>query len=332
MLDAERLDTLYVLHGDAPLLIAEAGDNIRARARAQGFDDREILISGPGFKWESLRQAAGNLSLFGGGKLIDLRIPNGKPGREGGDALQNFANNQTQRQGTLTLITLPALDWATRKTAWFKTLETHANVQELNEPSREALPAWIAQRLAQQNQSAEPEALQFITDRVEGNLLAAHQEIQKLALLHPPGELKLAQIKEAVLDVARYDIDDLRQAILQADVARCIRLLEGLQGEGAAPPLLLWMLSNEIRVLLNIQRAQKNGAPLANALKAERIFDANRRASISRALERLNVNQLTQALLLAARIDRIIKGIAPGDVWSELSILCLRLARTPQRR
>ncbi|MBN8443316.1 MAG: DNA polymerase III subunit delta [Thauera sp.] len=322
---AKPLAPLWVVHGNEPLLVLEAADAIRAAARRQGFEERETLVVGQGFKWDSLTLAAGNMSLFGGAKLIDLRIPTGKPGRDGGDALQRYVAALPAQ--TLTLITLPELDWQARKTGWFKALTDTGNALELNAPERERLPDWIARRLAAQEQNAPAEALAFIADHVEGNLLAAHQEILKLGLLHPKGALDLAQIQDAVLNVARYDIDKLRQAVLEGDPARCARLLEGLRGEGAAPPLVLWALANETRSLATLRAGQDEGQPLPALLKAERIFDERRRQAISRALPRLSSAALRAALMHAARIDRMIKGLVHGDVWDEFLQLALRLSR-----
>jgi DNA polymerase III subunit delta len=319
------LAPLYVLHGDEPLLVLEAADAIRATARTQGFDERETLVVGQGFKWDQLTLAAGNLSLFGGRKLIDLRIPTGKPGRDGGDALQRYITGIDG--GTVTLVTLPELDWATRKTAWFKALETAGVVIELNAPERERLPGWIAARLERQQQKASRDALDFIAEHVEGNLLAAHQEILKLGLLHPPGELSLEDVRAAVLSVARYDLDALREALLEGDPARCVRLLEGLRAESAAPPLVLWAITTEIRTLAALRTAQDAGQPLAATMKAERVFDDRRRGALQRALPRMRLASLRTALLAAARIDRMIKGIADGEVWDEFQQLTLRLAR-----
>lgn len=319
------LAPLYVLFGDEPLLVLEAADVIRAAARAQGFDERETLVVGQGFKWDQLTAAAGNLSLFGSRKLIDLRIPTGKPGRDGGDALQRYV--AAPGEDTVTLVTLPELDWATRKTAWFKALEAAGTVVELNAPPRERLPEWIAARLARQEQRADREALDFIAEHVEGNLLAAHQEILKLGLLHPPGELTLEDVRAAVLSVARYDLDALREALLEGDPSRCVRLLEGLRAEGAAPPLVLWALATEIRTLAALATAREAGQPLAAAMKAERVFDERRRTQLQRALPRLRLPALRTALLAAARIDRMVKGIADGEVWDEFQQLALRLAR-----
>ncbi|MEZ5626517.1 MAG: DNA polymerase III subunit delta [Rhodocyclaceae bacterium] len=320
------LASIYVLHGNEPLTVSEAGDALRAAARRQGFDEREILISGQGFGWDALFEATGNLSLFGSRKLIDLRIPNGKPGKDGGDALKRLADTaEPAATDVITLISLPELDWAARKTAWFAALSQKGVAIECNAPPREQLPRWIARRLAAQQQNAPDEALAFIADHVEGNLLAAHQEITKLALLHPPGEIGIDAVREAVLDVARYDIDTLRMAVLEGDAGRCTRLLEGLAGEGTAAPLLLWMLANEIRTLARLQAAQAEGQPLSAAFKTERVFDDRRRSALQRALQRLAPGKVRAALVHAARIDRIIKGIANGEVWDEFLLLCLRL-------
>ena len=330
----KALAPLYVLHGNEPLLVLEAGDAIRAAARRQGYAEREVLVAGQGFRWESLQSAAGNMSLFGASKLVDLRIPNGKPGRDGGEALQRYARNLDD--GVVTLITLPELDWATRKAAWFTALAEAGVAVELNAPERDRLPDWIARRLANQQQKASADALGFIADHVEGNLLAAHQEILKLGLLHPPGELSLDAVRDAVLNVARYDVDKLRTALLEGDAARCARLLEGLKGEGEAPPLVLWALANEVRSLANLRQGLDEGQQLQGLLKVERIFDDRRKQALQRALPRLGGAQLRTAILHAARIDRMIKGLTGGDVWDEFLQLCLRICApargTPARR
>lgn len=278
------LRPLYVLHGDDPLLTIETGDALRAAARGHGFDERTVLVVTPSFKWDELFHAAGNLSLFGGRTLVDLRMPTGKPGRDGGEALQRYARDLPS--DTLTIVTLPEMDWRAKKATWFATLLEAGVGIECNAPPLAQLPQWIARRLSTQQQSAPAEALEFIALHVEGNLLAAHQEIQKLGLLYPPGALTLQQVSAAVLNVARYDIDDLKSALQARDTARCARTLEGLKAEAAAPPLILWVLANEAR-----QRMHR------------------------------------VALLHAAKIDRIIKGVASGDLWDEFLQLSLRLTR-----
>lgn len=324
------LAPLWLLHGDEPLLVIEAADAIRAAARQQGFTEREVLVVTPSFRWDHLFLAAGNMSLFGGGKLVDLRIPTGKPGREGGEALNRYTEHPPV--GSLTLITLPELDWQTRKATWFQTLSTRAICLELNAPPLAQLPDWLGRRLAAQGQQAERPALEFIAAHVEGNLLAAHQELQKLALLHPPGMLTLAQVQEAVLDVARFDTDKLRFALLAGDPARCARLLDGLKAEGTPLPLVLWALTSEIRTLAHLRAGLDRGDALPALMKAERVFDSRRSSALQQALPRLNSARLRTGLQHAARIDRLAKGLADGDVWDEFLQLCLRLStgKTPR--
>lgn len=321
------LAPLYVVHGDEPLLTIEAADAIRAAARKQGFEEREVLIAGPGFRWDELFMAAGNLSLFGGSKLVDLRIPSGKPGRDGGDALQKLAQDSAHSgPGLTTLVTLPLLDWQTKKAAWFTKLSEAGVTLECNAPPLAQLPGWIAQRLSRQQQTAPQDALEFIAGHVEGNLLAAHQEIQKLALLHPPGALTLAQVEDAVLDVARFDIDKLRAALLAGDGGRCARLLEGLRAEDTAPVLVLWALATEARTLAQVRAAMDRGLPPDSALKEAKVFGP-RQGAVRAAAQRIGTGAARAALLQAARIDRMIKGLTQGDIWDEFTQLTLRLAQ-----
>lgn len=321
------LAPLYVVHGDEPLLTIEAADAIRAAARKQGFEEREVLVAGPGFRWDELFMAAGNMSLFGGSKLIDLRIPTGKPGRDGGDALQKHCE-QASGPGLSTLISLPLLDWQAKKASWFTKLADAGVVVECNAPPLAQLPDWIAQRLARQKQTAPREGLQFIAGHVEGNLLAAHQEIQKLALLYPEGALTLEQIEDAVLDVARFDVDKLKAALLAGDAARCGRLLDGLRAEDTALPLILWAVSSEIRALAQVRSAMDRGLPMDGALKEAKVFGP-RQNGIRAAAQRVSATAARNALLHAARVDRMVKGLVQGDVWDEMLQLTLRLARRP---
>ena len=313
-----ELRPLYVLYGDEPLLVLEAADAIRARARGAGYSEREVLTVLPQFDWGQLLAAGGNLSLFGDKKLIDLRIPTGKPGKEGGAALQQWCQHLSP--DNLLLVTLPELDWREEKAAWFTTLANAGVAVKLNAPPLAELPGWIAGRLRRQQQSADPESLKFIAERVEGNLLAAHQEIQKRALLYPAGKLSDAQIRDAVLNVARYDIDGLREALLAGDVGRLARTLDGLMQEGEAPPLVLWAMSEEIRSLTAIRAGLDSGRPVDQLLKEAKVWGARQNA-VRRAVQRLDSGALEAALRHAGRIDALIKGIGQGNLWEE----CLRL-------
>ena len=317
-----ELRPLYVLYGDEPLLVLEAADAIRAKSRQQGYSEREVLTVLPQFDWGALLAAGGNMSLFGDRKLIDLRIPTGKPGKEGSAALQQWCQHLSA--DTMLLITLPELDWREEKAVWFTALVNAGVAIKLNAPPLAELPGWLSGRLRRQQQGAELEGLKFIAERVEGNLLAAHQEIQKLGLLYPPGQLSTAQIREAVLNVARYDIEGLREALLAGDVARLTRTLDGLMQEGEAPPLVLWAMSEEIRALTIIRAGMDAGRPVDQLLKDAKVWGP-RQQPVKKALQRLTTASLEAALRHAGQIDRLAKGIGQGNIWEEFLRLGLRL-------
>lgn len=317
---ARGLAPVYVVWGDA-LLTIEAADAVRAAARQAGYDERETHVALAGFNWNELQASAANLSLFGGRKLIDLRIPGGKPGSEGGQCLQAFAASASS--DTLLLVTLPELSWQEEKAVWLGTLiEAGVGVKSVT-PSVGELPAWIAGRLKRQQQSADAEALRFIAERVEGNLLAAHQEIMKLGLLHPPGQLSLAAVREAILNVARYDLDALREALLAGNLERFSRTLDGLRQEGEALPLVLWAVTEEVRALAVVADGQTRGRPLDALLKEAKVWGP-RQTPFRRAAARIAPSAASGALRELAAIDRMIKGVASGNPWTAL----LLLART----
>ena len=316
------LKPLYVVCGDAPLLVLEAADAIRAAARQHGYTEREVLTALPGFDWGQLAAATSNMSLFGGLKLVDLRIPNGKPGKEGSAALLDYCQRMSP-DNTL-LITLPQLDWKEEKAVWFTALTQAGIVVRLNAPPLAELPGWIAGRLRRQHQQADEEGLRFMAERVEGNLLAAHQEIQKLGLLHPQGMLSLEQIRNAVLNVARYNVDDLREALLAGDLARLDRTLEGLQQEGESPVLVLWAMTEEIRTLAQAKAGLARGQPQDQVFRELRIWGP-RQGLVRKALQGLNGRTLKEALAQAARLDRCIKGLEQGNVWEGFLRLGMRL-------
>jgi DNA polymerase-3 subunit delta len=323
----EALKPLYVVYGDAPLLVLEAADAIRAAARRQGYTEREVLTAAAtGFDWGQLANASSNLSLFGGRKLIDLRLPGGKPGKEGAAALNAYC--QRMSVDNILLLTLPQLDWKEEKAVWFTTVSQAGIVLKLNAPPLAELPGWIAGRLARQHQQADAEGLRFMAERVEGNLLAAHQEIQKLALLYPPGHLSFEHIRDAVLNVARYNVDDLRDALLSGDLARLVRTLEGLRQEGESPVLTLWAMSEEIRALAHLKAGLARGQPLEMIFKDLRIWGP-RQGLLRRAAQGLENKTLKTALEQAAELDRAIKGLKSkggGDIWNGFLRLGLLLA------
>jgi DNA polymerase-3 subunit delta len=325
---SKPLAPLYVISSDEHLLALEAADKIRKTARAQGVTEREVLTVERSFKWGELLAANQSQSLFGDRKLIELRIPTGKPGKDGGQALQDYAADLSP--DNVTLISLPKLDWQTQKAAWVSTLQQAGVYIEIPVVERAQLPAWIGMRLALQKQSADKASLDFIADRVEGNLLAAHQEIQKLALLHPEGKLSFEQIHDAVLNVARYDVFKLNEAMLAGDVARLVRMLEGLKGEGEALPLVLWAVAEEIRTLLKLKSGMAQGKSVGMLLKEYRIWGPRERL-MEPALRRMTLPMLESALQEAAQIDKMVKGLRAkaytGDAWDALLQLGLKLAR-----
>jgi len=313
---------LYTLSGNEPLLILEAAGLIRTHARQQGYTERELFTVDQHFDWAELLNAGHNLSLFGERKIMDIRIPTGKPGREGGKALEAYC--AALPPDTVTLITLPRIDKQGQASKWFKALETAGTLIPVYPVERDQLPGWIGQRLAKQQQKADAATLQFLTNQVEGNLLAAHQEIQKLALLYPAGNLTFDQVKDMVLNVARYDVYQLSDAMITGDTARFQRILTGLQGEGTAPLLILATLAEQIRQLIIIRKGLDNGQPPAQLLQTARIW-GERQKTVIAAARRIDPHALMQGITDAAEIDRMIKGVAQGDVWEALQQLGLRL-------
>ncbi|MDB5861714.1 MAG: holA [Ramlibacter sp.] len=328
------LKPLYTLHGDEPLLQQEAADAIRAVARQQGYTERTVhTVTGAHFDWSAVLAAGGSLSLFADKQIVEVRIPSGKPGKDGSAALQLLAGSAAGNDTTLTLVLLPRLDFQTRKSAWFAALDGAGIAIELQAVERGALPNWIAQRLAQQNQRVVAgdegqRTLQFFADRVEGNLLAAHQEIQKLALLYPAGELNFEQVESAVLNVARYDVFKLSEAVLGGQVARVQRMLDGLQAEGEAEVLVHYTLAEDIRALKRVKDAMAAGRPLPMALREQRVWGVKEKL-FERVLPRLSTTTLDNLLHGAHLVDGIVKGLkAPGwptDGWQALHKLALGL-------
>jgi DNA polymerase-3 subunit delta len=326
---AKRFAPLYVIHGEEPLLGLEAADRIRARARELGYAERELLIAESGFDWGSLAAAGTSLSLFGGRKLIELRIPTGRPGTAGAEAL--IAYCERLPPDVVTLIELLKLERSALGSRWFEALGRSGVVVHAKPVPRERLPRWIAARLAAQGQEADAETLAFMAERVEGNLLAAFQEVQKLALLFPPGPLSFEAVRSAVLNVARYEPAQLGEALFGGDVARFARVLEGLQGEGAALPLVLWQIAEDVRAVARLQSALREGRKRDQALREARVWGA-RQAWAPGAAQRFDPARLDWTLQELARLDRMAKGLAPGDVWSELARLALTLAGTSAAR
>ena len=336
---AKGLRQLYTIYGDEPLLAQEAADAIRAAARAQGYSERKVfIVAGAHFDWGAVLGAAQALSLFADRQLIDIRIPGGKPGKDGSDALQRYCARLPE--DVVTVVSLPKLDKSQQTSAWFMALDAAGVTVRVDPVERAKLPQWIAQRLAAQGQRVEDgetgqRTLSFFADRVEGNLLAAHQELQKLALLHPAGLLSYAQIEAAVLDVARFDVFKLSEAVLGGQVARVIRMLDGLEAEGEAAVLVHWSLSEDIRALKRVRDAVDAGQPLPMALRAARVWGPKERL-FERIMPGLHSTDLARLVEAAQVCDGLVKGLRhpgwPLDAWAGLRRLALMLVETTAMR
>lgn len=337
---------LYTVWGDEPLLAQEAGDAIRGAARASGCTERQVhTVAGAHFDWSSLLGASMGLSLFAERQLIEIRIPSGKPGKDGSEALQRYCETVRKSSGqagesdgadpVVTLVQLPKLDRSQQTSAWFGALEAAGITVRVDPIERQALPQWIAQRLARQEQRVAAgedgqRTLAFFADRIEGNLLAAHQEVQKLGLLYPAGVLSFEQIETAVLNVARYDVFKLGEAVLAGQVARALRMLDGLRAEGEAAVLVHWTLAEDIRALKRVKDAMAGGKPLPMALREARVWGAKERL-FERALPLLSDNAVAQLLAAAQICDGLVKGLKhpdwPDDPWDGLKRLVLMLVQ-----
>ncbi len=322
------LQPLYMLVGDEPLAQRESLDAIRAAARTQGFDERNSITVDRAFNWQQIQSYGQSISLFSSQRLLEINIPSGKPGVDGGKALQALASRAIP--DTSVVIILPKLEREAKNSAWFTALEKQAVTIPIDEVNVAHLPKWIANRLALQAQHTSQHTLEFLAHQVEGNLLAANQEVQKLGLLYPQGELSDATVRDAVLNVSRYDAFQLGEAVLAGDTARTARILQGLQDEGenavAVMSPLLWVL----RPLVRIKQAELRGDNVMNAMTNARIY-GDRQSLVKRALVRLSLRQLEAALQKLADIDKTAKGVMLGDAWLEISRLCFGLARVRGR-
>lgn len=325
------LDPLYIMSGDEPLLITEATDALRQAAKTAGYSERSSFVMDARSDWSEIDGAMQNLSLFGDRRLVEIQIPTGKPGKTGAEALQALCERSVNApsEDVICVISLPRLDKTSKSSKWATALWKNATVLEVPLIQRTELPHWIGQRLARQKQSADPPALAWITDHVEGNLLAAHQEIMKLGLLYPEGTLAQGDVEQAVLNVARYDVFSLRDAMLSGQAGRALTILLGLKAEGEALPLVLWAIAEEIRILSRLSLAKQQGQPTTELMRSHRLF-GQRETLARRALDNVPPALWAAAIQHAHDIDRLIKGLnVPGrlaDPWEELARLALRMA------
>lgn len=317
------LDPVYTVCGDEPFLIEEAATAIRQAARAAGFDEREVYHAERGFDWSTLASAAASLSLFASKRIIELRVPSAKPGDAGSRALVEYCARPAD--DTILLVIAGKLDGNTRKSKWVSALRDAGPLHEFRSLSLADLNQWLVARMRARGLQPHPDAVELLVQRVEGNLLAAAQELDKLALLHGEGPVTVDAVREAVADSARYDLFQWVDAAVAGESARALRMLDGMRAEGAEPVLVLWALVRELRTLATVTAAVGRGDPVDRALYAARVWQA-RQSLVRNAIGRMRPARVARLLRRAAATDRVIKGAAPGAAWDELAYLTVGLA------
>ncbi len=323
------LKPCYALVGDEPLALKESLDLLRQTLKQQGYHERQTFICDRYFDWQQIQTFAQSQSLFSNLRILELSIPNGKPGVEGWACLQQMAS--TGLADTVCIVMLPELDWRETKAAAYQQFERDAVLIPLMEVASEQLPAWIAQRMSANQQHTDSDSLKFLAHQVEGNLLAAHQEIEKLALMFPSGAIDGQSIRAAVLNVSRFDENQLSAAIFQGDIERTARMLDGLQEEGVAAIAVMNPLIWTLRPIFKVKQAQSQGVALQSALTQAKLF-GDRQQLAKRALGCYSLRHLQAALLKLADIDKMVKGIMLGDPWLELGRLSIGMAKLAARQ
>lgn len=322
---AGELAPVYVISGDEPLQLGECADAIRRAARDSGYSTREVLEVGSGFDWQQLAAEAAAFSLFADKKIIDLRINGGKPGADGSRALTAYCDDLPP--DTLLLITLPKLDRSQQNSKWFKALDGVGITIQVWPIEAARLPAWIDRRLREAGIQPSRDAVRMLADRVEGNLLAARQEIDKLLLLHGRGPLDAEQLAAAVADSARYDVFELVDTALRGDAARTLHILDGLRAEGIAPSLVLWALHREARTMAQISADVAKGLSPEHAISRAKVFN-KRTGLVRQAIGQLRTAQWLALLEQCLCADRAIKGLTPGPPWIMLEQIALTMGGT----
>lgn len=320
---------LWVITGQEPLLMLEAADSLRQKARAAGYTERTVLNASAVWNWSELFESCQAMSLFGDKKIVELRLASPKPGTKGAQALTDIA--QMPLDGVMLIITIP-YDYSIKKLAWWKALTSTAEVVECPTLTSRELPAFFKERLAKNKQTAEPEAIRILCERCEGNLLAASQEILKLAYRHPEGAvITAADVEQTVSDVSRFDTDNLLEAIAASDAAKAVRIVENLRAKAEPIPSLMWLLTDEIRTMLRIRGFMDQGMSKDAAIQKANVWPQAKKYRIGKALTRHSTKKLAAAMILAADIDRISKGLfvadRDSDPWLEILSLVGFLAR-----
>ncbi|MFL0810946.1 MAG: DNA polymerase III subunit delta [Agarilytica sp.] len=316
---------IYLVSGDETLLVQEVCDTIRSRAHKQGFIERELHHTDAGFKWETLTNSASALSLFSDKKIIEVRVHNGKPGDAGSKAITEYCAHADEN--TLLLLILPKIDKRSQSSKWYKAISQHGEIVTVWPVSTQQLPHWIEQRMSSQGLTADREAIEILSAKVEGNLLAAVQEIEKLKLLAENKHIDAQTMADAVSNSARYDVFSLVDKTLMGDSRAAITCLQGLRAEGTETTLVLWALSREIRTLTSIKEGVENGKSFDLCAKQNGVWD-KRKGTVKHAIYRLHLKQLHNLVRKSSHADKMIKGLVRGDVWNQLIDIVLSMSGT----
>lgn len=320
---ARGLAPIYLISGDDPLLVNEAADAVRARARSDGFTERDLHVVERGFDWNTLLADSRAMSLFAERKIIEIRMTNPTPGEQGGSAIVELAEQSSP--DNVVLVITGKMDGRTQSSKWVSAIEKHGTVVQIWPLDLNRLPGWIRDRLSRHGLQADAAAAAVLAERVEGNLLAAHQEVEKLALLLPSGPVTTQAVLDAVADSARFDVLQLGEAAMRGQVTRALRILEGLRGEGVDAVLALWAINKDLQWIARVQHLMRNGQSADSAMNAVYVWRP-RQAAMKQALARLKGDAVRELLLDAGRVDRAIKGVLRADAWVEMEGLLARFA------
>lgn len=323
-LQGAKLAPLYLISGDEPLQMMEAKDAIRNTAKQHGFDERSLLEVTHNFDWGSLFQEAGNLSLFASQRLIELRLDSHKPGINGGKALVDYCNDPPA--DTLLLITAAKVDTKTQQTKWFKALDNCGVIMQLWPVDANALPQWIMRRFSTLGRQVSPAAASYLADHVEGNMLAASQEIEIIALLTDKPALDLDDVI-SVGDSTRFDVFKLMDAVLDGQAERVIRILDGLRSEGLEPIIIHWAIQRELHSLHAMSRDIAAGDTVDRVMQKHKVW-SSRTNAVRTALQRHKPAGLKRLIISTANLERLLKGVQKikTDPWTDITWLCLRIA------
>ena len=320
-IERKGLSPVYLISGDEPLQLNEASDFIRHKAREQGVEERVVLDVANGFDWNRLIEENANMSLFASTRLIELRMGANKPGREGGKVLTEYAEHLAGKN--ILLITCNKLEKQVQKSKWYKSLDKVGVTTQVWPIDAGKLPNWIRQRIKKYNKTIATDAAQLIADRVEGNMLAANQEINKLCLLVDNEKITIDDIISAVTDNTRFDVFDLIECAYANEIKRLVRMLDGLKSEGMDPMTIYGALMWDYRRLCTMGYHLSNGVTLDKLFADYRIWDNKRKQAIKSILHRHDVKKLYELLKQANALDRTIKSAEKHTAWDALLSLLL---------